>query len=264
MAYVSWLRSYFCARNTAIALAVLLVLTAIVRIAVGFHGFVTVDASGTTNFHMGENSLPIDAVMAITLIFGLIVATILAGPLARENAQHLEVVWTKPVSRTRYAFEAILANLCGVWAVQVMATIAFCVAAGFFIGPHFQAGPHTAFAAATAFLGPICWYAMYLAATSSLKRGLGAVQGLAWPVALVLPGLSLIGFFADSPSPLRVIHYVIATVNFINPMRYIGLNADKSTLAMLVPSHELRIVMLIALAIAYGAVGIWQWNRVEA
>lgn len=264
MAYVSWLRSYYCARNAAIVLAVCLLLAAIVRLGMGMHGFVTVDTSGSINFEMGNNAIPIDAVMGIALIVGLIIATLLAGPLARENAQHLEVVWTKPVSRTGYALEAILANLCGVWTVQVMAIIAVVAAGAFFVGPHFIAGSSAAFASAIAFLGPIAWYAMYLAATSSLKRGLGAVQGLAWPAALLLPGLSLIGVYPDSAFPLRAIHYAMAALNFINPLRYLNINGNEHALLFAVPSHEMRLVMLVALIIAYGVVGIWQWNRVEA
>ncbi len=263
MAYVSWLRSYYCARNTAIVLAAGLLLAAIVRLSMGVHGFVAVDNTGNINFEIGKNAIPLDAVMGIALIFGLIFATILAGPLARENAQHLEVVWTKPVSRTRYAFEAILANLCGVWTVQVMAIITVVAAGMFFVGPHFVVGSSMAFTAALALLGPIAWYAMYLAATSSLKRGLGAVQGLAWPAALLLPGLSLIGIFPDSAVPLRVIHFIVAAVNFINPIGYLNINSAKHSL-LSVPSHETRIAMLIVLVVVYFAAGLWQWNRVEA
>lgn len=263
MAYVSWLRSYYCARNVGIGLAVCLLFAAIVRVSVGIHGFVSVDGSSHVHFSMGQNDIPIDAALAIAMIFGMIIATVLAGPLARENAQHLEVVWTKPVSRTRYALEAILACLCCVWAVQIMVLIVVFAAAMFFVGPHLIAGSHAAFAAATALLGPVAWYAMYLGLTSWMKRGLGAVQGLAWPVALMIPGLSMIAEVPDSVV-LRVIGVVLAVVNFVNPMRYIGIGASKAELVANVPSHEMRIVMLFALALAYGVLGIWQWNRVEA
>lgn len=264
MAYVSWLRSYYLARNAGIAFAILLALAAIVRAAVGMHGFVTVDSSQNVTFDMSQNAIEIDVVLVVALIFGLIFATILAGPLARENAQHLEVVWTKPVSRTAYALEAILACLSGVWAVQIMALIVVLAGGAFFVGPHFSVGSHTAFAAAMAFLGPVAWFAMYLGLTSWLKRGLGAVQGLAWPIALVLPGLTLVGSDPSSAIVFRAFHAVVAALNFVNPMNYVRISSSPDLALLNAQTHEMRIVMLIVLALAYGAVGIWTWNRVEA
>ena len=264
MAYSSWLRSYFCARNTAIVLGIVLIATALVRVSLGANGFVAMDAPHGVTFSMGPTDILLDVALTIALMVGLVVATILAGPLARENSQHLEIAWTKPVSRTRYALEAVLANLCGMWAAQILTVIVAMATAALFIGMPFAVGAHTAQTAALAFFGPIAWYAMYLAVTSSLKRGLGAVQGLAWPAAFLLPGLSVIGMFPGSPLALRVIHYIFTALNFLNPMHYVNIVSSKEALLVSEPSFSLRITMLIVLAIAYGIVGILQWNRVEA
>ena len=264
MAYSSWLRSYFCARNAAIVLAIGVIAVALVRISLGAHGFVTVDTGSHVNFDMGPDDILFDVALNIALVVGFVFATILAGPLARENAQHLEIAWTKPVSRTRYALEAVLANLCSIWVVQILTTIAVMAMASFFIGTHFEVGAHTAQTAALAFFGPIAWYAMYLAATSSLKRGLGAVQGLAWPAAFLLPGLSVIGMFPGSPLALRVIHDTFTALNFLNPMHYVNIVSSREAMLVSEQSFDVRITMLIVLAIVYGAVGILQWNRVEA
>ncbi|HTD32310.1 MAG TPA: hypothetical protein VK665_01515, partial [Candidatus Elarobacter sp.] len=45
---------------------------------------------------------------------GLLVATILGGPLAKENDGHLELAWTKPVSRDLYALAAFGADVVAI------------------------------------------------------------------------------------------------------------------------------------------------------
>ncbi|HEV2643521.1 MAG TPA: hypothetical protein VGT98_12475, partial [Candidatus Elarobacter sp.] len=53
----------------------------------------------------------IGSLFSMTIPMGFFVATLLAGPLAKENNGHLELAWTKPVSRERYALSAVLVDV---------------------------------------------------------------------------------------------------------------------------------------------------------
>ena len=55
--------------------------------------------------------IPVGVLFAIAEGFALITATMLGGALAKENDGHLEIAWTKPVSRERLALASIVGSL---------------------------------------------------------------------------------------------------------------------------------------------------------
>src|SRR2546430_11375674 len=48
-------------------------------------------------------NIPLAVLFAIAEVFALITATMLGGALAKENDGHLEMAWTKPVTRDRFS-----------------------------------------------------------------------------------------------------------------------------------------------------------------
>lgn len=266
MAYSAWIRSLVWLRNAAICLGVVLVLAAIARFTVGNQGMVDVQGPGMHTVIMGRPDVPVDVAIpfGIALFVGLVVATILGGPLGRENANHLEIVWTKPVSRIRYAFAAMTADLTAILASQLLAVAVIFLCILLFTTPHFYASGDSGVTILRTLLGPVAWYAMYVGLTSWLKRGRGAVLGLSWAAALILPGVTLIGAFPGSP-PLAVIaHYVFSFLNFFNPLRYAQM-ANGHGAALIAPSDPWYSVgILCLLIVGYTAAGLIEWQRVEA
>lgn len=266
MAYSAWIRSLTWLRNVAICLGVVLVLGAIARFTVGNQGLVDVQGPGMHSVIMGRPEVPVNVAIpfGIALFVGLVVATILGGPLGRENINHLELVWTKPVSRIRYAFAAMTADLTAVLASQLLAVVVIFLCVLLFTRPTFYTDGASGVTILRTLLGPIAWYAMYVGLTSSLKRGRGAVLGLSWAAALILPGLTLIGAFPGSP-PLAVIaHDVFSFLNFFNPLRYAQIASGHSS-ALIAPADPWYSVgILCLLIVGYIAAGLVQWQRLEA
>ena len=208
---------------------------------------------------------PIDVGMLFSFLtlFGAIIATVLAAPLAREN-ERLEVAWTKPVDRTLYALQLYGVDMIGVLAAMLMMTVACIAAYTLFQLPHLSVSADGAFHALVAFVACAAWYAMYAAMTTWMKRGFGAIIGIAWPVALFVPGLALIPMLGTAVG--ATFHWVFQIIAVVDPLAYLHLT-------MGVPRHDiglagidepLKLLILAALALVYGVAGLLEWRRVEA
>lgn len=208
--------------------------------------------------------IPFEFPLAFTVLTGLILATILAGTLAREN-DHLELAWTKPVSRERYALMAITIDMGAIVAGFLLTLVVATACIALFTAPVY-AWSHASLATiGFALLGPIAWYAMLTAASASLKRGLGAVIGISWPVAIVVTSL------ATGPVGTSAIaHVLYATfhfLNYFNPVGYLShLSAHVSDPGdiFVASSPVTGLLMLLLLTIVYVAAAVVQWRRVEA
>lgn len=198
----------------------------------------------------------------------IIVATILGAPFARENEGHLELALTKPVSRITLALSTIGVDVAGIAAAWALTVLFMIVGHTIFEAPDYVWGPTDASAAALGLLAAFAWYAMLNAATASMKRAYGGVLGTAWPVALG------IGAIADAPlgdGPLAAfVHWVASTLLWLFPTSYLHAafmsvgseEPGRSLTASLTPQTD--IVILAVLAFVYGALAIYQWQRVEA
>jgi hypothetical protein len=144
------------------------------------------------------------------LVGGL--ATVLGLNLASENDGHLEIAWTKPVSREGYAL--------GVFAVDIAAMVVclfitvVCVAIVLDVYTGSQAvtfGPNPELLRVLAFCGaPLCVYGWIAALSASIKHNRGAVAGLFWPLMFVVALLHVV--------PIPVVHNVAAVLNLFNPI----------------------------------------------
>ena len=98
------------------------------------------NGSMTTTIIDTNSAVPMYYYMAVADFFALIVATILAAPLAREIDGHLEVTFTKPISRLRYALGAVGADIAGILAASLMTVLAFYLCQLLFETPRLDFG----------------------------------------------------------------------------------------------------------------------------
>lgn len=202
-------------------------------------------------------------------VVALIVATILGAPFARENEGHLELTFTKPVSRANLAMQTMAIDFAGIVAAYIMTVIFLIVGHTIFEAPNYTYGPSDTLILVIGLLGALAWYALLNASTASMKRAYGGVLGCAWPIAL---GLSGIAHAPIGDSPLAgFIRAIGSALLWLIPTSYLHLAsisgiASQEHKALPSPSlsHETIIVILAVLALVYGALAIYQWRRVEA
>ena len=212
--------------------------------------------------------IPFGILFATSIIMAFIVASLLGGVLSKENDGHLELAWTKPVSRERYALTAFGIDIAAVVLSQLLwvAMALVCMLLFFVPGIDFEA--HVGWHIAITLLGGIAWYAALTGWSASLKRGPGIVVGLGWLLATIVPAIEQA--LRGSALPLvAAIHAVLLGLSYLDPLAYISMHVTGSTMsAPHVGALQLTIATscaaLAALIVFYLAVAVAQWRRVEA
>lgn len=207
----------------------------------------------------------IGELFGVACIIALITATMLGGALAKENDSHLEIAWTKPVSRDRLALATIAVDIAAIVASQVVTVALILVVMLMFVTPHLFANSATPSFIGLALLGPIAWYACLTAFSASLKRGLGLVVGLGWLAAIVIPAIAS-GSANSSVTAIQAIHAVFQAAAYIDPISYLSFHGSlsHSGLSTSIGSIEISALGLLLLTVAYVAAAVLQWRRVEA
>jgi len=212
-----------------------------------------------------ETNGPIDVgiLFAYLTIFGAIVATVLAAPLAREN-ERLEVAWTKPIDRTLYALQLYGVDMIGIVAAMLIMLVACIAAYTLFQIPHLTLTAGGALHALVGIVACAAWYAMFAAITSWMKRGFGAFIGIAWPVALFVPGLALIGLGGSVIG--ETFHWFFQILAAVDPLAYLNLSSGipRHNMGLASIDEPLKLLVLAALALVYAGAGLIEWRRVEA
>lgn len=217
----------------------------------------------TTTVIDTNGSVPMIYYMALADVVALIVATMLAAPFARESDGHLEIALTRPVSRIRYAIGAIGVDAAGIVAASILTVVAFYLCQLLFETARVDFSGINANAVAMGIALPLAWYALLCAATTLFRRGFGAVLGFAWPVALLIGGLTLI-----QPNNIVAlfVHDVAWVLSRFDPLSYVSFASPASdgTVNYVGADFGLRLSLQVAFFVVYGAIAIWQWQRVEA
>ncbi|MGZ3497902.1 MAG: hypothetical protein ACXWNK_16370 [Vulcanimicrobiaceae bacterium] len=210
-----------------------------------------------------NNSTDLGKVFLASLPLALIFATIVGCTLARENDGHLELAWTKPVSREVYALTAIGVDLAGIVATVIGSVIVFIAATALFQLPLLYVNGDAVMNILIALLMPMAWYAMLTAVSASLKRGYGAVIGAAWPVAVILP-LFVAAFSSHRESSIaQAVAAILRTIDTLNPLIYVG-GLGKTDVGLVPSGLATSVIASFALIIVYVALAVLQWRRVEA
>lgn len=203
---------------------------------------------------------------AIAVFVALIIATVLGAPFGRESDGHLEIALTKPISRIALALETIGVDVVGIVAAWAMTVVVLIVSHALFEAPHITFATADLVGTLCGLAGAIAWYAIICAATASMKRGYGLVQGLIWPFSLIILGLGKSNL-GDQPV-LVVLHTVAQWIGYILPITYLhfgpAMTADGQAAGSMAFNAGVELPALSALAVVYLALAVVQWRRVEA
>ncbi len=227
-------------------------------------GPVLVHRDGDTTIEIDTNG-PLDVGMLFgwSVLIGLIIATCLGAPLAREN-DRLEVAWTKPIDRIAYALQLYGVDVVGILAALTLSVICAIAMYSLFQAPHLTITAAGALKMGISIAAGIAWYAMFSALTSWMKRGHGAFLGIAWPVGLFVPGLALIPLEFNPVG--QAFHWVFKTISYIDPLAYLRLefNDHGHALGLASLDDPIKLGILVLLALVYAGAGLIEWRRVEA
>lgn len=263
MQYVEFLRARNVVVRYAIWVLAIAVVAAIAALIAPPHAAMVAGDKTDTSVHQGMVDLSLTSLWVASGLLAAIVATILGGSLASENRGHLELAWTKPVSRLRYAASKMLVDVGAIFAVQVF-TFAVILALDLI---HIRSAVNLVSQQADLVDGirfamfPLAWYALLQGLTAGLRGQAGVAQGLIWPIALVLVGLK--------HAPLGPVwNVIIGFVNLINPFNYAHYAATSGMHTVQVVGAEQAAmlgVLGLATVIALGSFGaLVQWKRLEA
>ncbi|MFN2448255.1 MAG: hypothetical protein ABR508_00475 [Candidatus Baltobacteraceae bacterium] len=216
-----------------------------------------------------RDSIPafdIGLLLLVAMPIALMAATMLGGALAKENDGHLELAWTKPVSRETYAVSTFAVDCAGVVAAQLLTVAVLLAACLLFFVPKLTVSASTAMEIAVALLGPLAWCAVITAASASLKRGPGLVCGLGWLVALIIPGTAhAISALGRYNSVAAAIHTILTTLSYLDPVAYLSFRVTGAVVqAGLGLTLSVTAAALAALVLGYLAISVLQWRRAEA
>ena len=245
-----WYAPYLRVRRAVFIYALLVAGVSLAAIALRYWpGVVTLSARQSAD--LSGLGVSIDMLLSAAAAFVGGLATVLGLNLAAENDGHLELAWTKPVSREAYALGIFAVDITAI-AVCIALTVAFAVLvididAGHqaitFVDP-------LALLRAIAYCGfPLCVYAWITALSASLKGNRGAVAGFFWPAMAAIALLTVV--------PIASVHAVASALNLFNP---IALFSSSSSRPEVAPATYLWgwgvAALLLAAALA-------QWRRLE-
>ncbi len=213
-----------------------------------------------------NNAVPLWTYMLVGFIVSLIVATVLGAPFARESDGHLEIAMTRPQPRYIIAARTIGVDLAGIWLSMLMTVVALIIVQALFEIPHFAVIDQASFQImGIVVVGPAAWYAFLSAATSWMNRGYGVIQGLSWLIA----GLVVLFGVMTWPDNMlgNVMHGIFMPLSYLDPLRYMSthMQLDEQTGAMSVDPDTYKNVAIEGLLfVAYSALAVFQWQKVEA
>lgn len=240
---------------------------------------VGVQAHSGTNGTNGSVVVDTDEPIALSdllyfpCLVGLIIATIIGGVLAKENRNHLEIAWTRPVSR-----DVMALGMFGVDAIALIISMALALlleilGIALFELPRFDLAGSLG-TAAVVLLAVFAWYGLLTAASASL-RGSGGIKALAWVAGIFVPAIS-----AAALVPIlifRIIGDVAGALTLFDPLAYLHHTQNPTVMGggpemapgvigsniVTGPADE-RALLLLVLTVIYVALAVYQWRRLEA
>ena len=214
------------------------------------------DGSHVT-FIRSDRRYPLDVLLALGGFIAAIFATIIGASLSRENDGHLELVWTKPVSRMQAAFTMFAIDIAGIYVAFALCalTVELCVA--LFVGlPQITVGESSGTQLGIALLFPLAWYALTQAVSASLGRTGRMLCGLLWVPAMIVPTMIAV--------PYPAIRLMMRAVDTLNPLAYFAVHLGRVSPTLLPQTPAWSISALASLTILAVAASLVQWHRLEA
>src|SRR6202163_633065 len=213
--------------------------------------------------HHAAGIVPLAALMAGATFVSSIIAMIFGCALARQNNGHLPLVWTRPVSRDKFAMTITLVHIAGIAAAFVMTMAAILAVFAMFgsLDAITNAGELqvTPGVALHMFLFPVAWYGLVMAITASTRGGAGFMAFGAWIVGSLLVGLDQSQILHGASA------FIVSAIDHINPLYYFSTHFDNAGHNVsMVQNAYLATLGLAAIAVAGYAAALAQWRRLEA
>jgi hypothetical protein len=213
------------------------------------------DGRAVTSGGMSVTTSEVTGMFLFGVFVALVVATVLAAPFAHENNGHLNITWTKPIARERLALAIMGVDVVGILAAFALGVVT-AIASGLLFGRvNFATTSQIWEILAGSLAITFAWYALLNAVTASLRRGYGIVLGLAWPVALLVTVLGTNEKLRETTFG-AILHAIFWPISRLDPIAYANGPGDE-----LAPGAFVAAIVMI---LAYGALAIVQWRRVEA
>src|SRR5579872_2690566 len=197
--------------------------------------------------------LPFSILFVVPSIAAAIFGSIAGISLSTENDGHLEVAWTRPASRVRYALAIFGTDIVAIVAAFALGFAGCWIATAAHGGLRYLVvDSDTGGELARYVLYPMAWFGLCEALTASVRSRGGAFAGFVW---LMLDQL-----------PLQPVwHAFFRFINYANPLRYasmaIGAGASDELANIALP---VALTGLSAIAIIGIVLALMQWRRLEA
>ena len=206
--------------------------------------------------------IPLGLLLGIASYVAIVVATVLASSLNKEN-DGLDFVFVKPIRREIIAMRYFATDIVG-----ILAIFAFTIAAELISLALTHLIYRVSIDARAFWVGGLglgvafMWYGILQAVTATYKGKGGTIVGFSWGIFGVLAGVGSLTMLG--PIFLGIVH----TLNFVNPIAYFSsLVSSGSTYKVnSVLGGPLEAHACIVWVIALGAMAIAtiSWKRVEA
>jgi len=209
----------------------------------------------TTILHF--HPFPIEYAFICAAFFVAIFGSILGLSLSQENDGHLELAWTKPISRQGYAAATILVDVLAMLALLVIeVALIVVVLAMFGLAKLIVADSGTLASIAFSVTYVVSFYAVVMAITASLRRSSAIALAILWPVALILPSLTLVKWLN--------IGAIVRVIDTINPFAYLDALVSASSHTLLPAGIGYSIAAMTVIAVVGLGASLAEWRRLEA
>ena len=256
MWYIEFLRVRKALSIYGLMLLVLFAVTVAFRVYGTFHRY------GADHF----TSQPIEGLAAVGAFITAFFATALATSLAYHVGGHLEIAWTKPVSRDRFVFEVLLVDAIAI-SLAYLATIVSIITTIMVFSGRFPVVFSQLGIARTAleFVFVFAFYMVIQAVTSGQRRYAGMIAGIAWPVFLFIMA-------APTMHMPPAVSKFFEVIDFMNPLALISVSNDpgmndsgmiKNMLQLPLWSAP-AVLDACALIVVAFIIALVRWRRIEA
>lgn len=219
----------------------------------------TLTHHGTVRVDHGSVHIPLSALVAGSAVGAVVIAAFLASAFDNEY-KTAAIAFTRPMTRlsiaTRFAAVAAVAMAAAAVITFVAVFVTFA-ASGLlrYVAPDGSTLPWLALVLGVAAM----WYGLVVLAAAIVPGRAGAIVGLSWAYALIVPALAHAGL----PG---VFHAIFGALQFLDPLAYVGSigNAAHQNASVLgIESVGLRSAITWAIGLAALASGVTIWAKRE-
>jgi hypothetical protein len=229
-----------------------------IMLALCVMAFLAISTKGHIQVGDASDRFVLTGILGVAAYAACIMATMLGATLNRDR-DHLAYIWTRPGSRSSTAISYVLIDVATIWIA-----FAFGAVLGVMLVQQahipYTIDPDLGIRLVRVAAIPLMWYGIIELATSWNGLRGGLVAGLSWAVFWFELGLAQFHL----PAPWS---WVIAVLNFLNPMAYFSSSFRSHTAhagAPMIPLDlTMQAVLVWAIAISALSLAVYAWKRME-